>query len=295
MRVTNQMMVRSSVGDMTRRLEALDRSRQQLSSGRAITYASDDPAGAGRAMALRSAQTARLQEQRNASDARTQLDLADSSLQGLSSRMRRVRDLVVQGANTNTSATSRAAMAKEIGAIREEAVAIANARHDGRPLFSGFTDADAVVRGPAGWRYQGDAGQVRRRLGESDVVTTNVTADDVFGFADGDDLFTMLDDLEAKMSAGDVDGLGQSLDGIDTATDRVLGGLAEIGAARNRVDAALRRNEDALLAIRGELSLVEDVSLAEATMELQMQETAYQATLGALARALPPSLASFLS
>lgn len=34
--------------------------------------------------------------------------------------------------------------------------------------------------------------------------------------------------------------------------------------------------------------------MAEAVMELQMQEVAYEAVLGAMARALPPSLASFL-
>ncbi|HEX9887873.1 MAG TPA: hypothetical protein VGA69_00220 [Nitriliruptorales bacterium] len=50
-----------------------------------------------------------------------------------------------------------------------------------------------------------------------------------------------------------------------------------------------------LLSLRGDaIALLEDADRAEAVMELQMQEVAYQSTLGVLGRALPPSLLSFL-
>jgi flagellar hook-associated protein 3 FlgL len=42
------------------------------------------------------------------------------------------------------------------------------------------------------------------------------------------------------------------------------------------------------------LSNVEDADMAEAMMELQMQQVAYQSALAATARAIQPSLVDFL-
>ncbi len=295
MRVTNRMMVQSATADLGRRLEKLDKARETISSGRTINRASDDPSGAGRVLSLRSTQVKREQEERNAADAAQKLDLADSSLQSMGSRLRRVRDLVVSGANTTGSAQSRTAIAQEVASIREELLSVANARHDGRPLFAGFADVDAVVRAPGGWIYQGDDGVVTRRIGDNDTIGVNVTGDDVFGFTGAQDTFTLLDNIEAHLMADDQTALSADIAAVDEASQRILSSLGQIGAARNRTDSALVRNSDAIVALRGELSSIEDASLSEAVMELQMQEMSYQATLGALARAMPPSLASFLS
>jgi flagellar hook-associated protein 3 FlgL len=54
------------------------------------------------------------------------------------------------------------------------------------------------------------------------------------------------------------------------------------------------RNNDEQITLKGELSKVEDIDMAAAIMELQTQEVAYQATLGALSRVLQPSLVDFL-
>lgn len=75
---------------------------------------------------------------------------------------------------------------------------------------------------------------------------------------------------------------------------RVLDGLAVLGAAGNRLDAAYERSQVEQNTVRGYLSEVEDVDIAAAISELQMQEVAYQATLGALSKALQPSLIDFL-
>lgn len=266
-----------------------------MSSGRRVRLASDDPASAGRILALRAQREARMQEERNAADGLTMIDLADSALTGAVDRMHRVRDLVVSGANSQSNPQNRVAMASEIAAIREELQAVANIRNDGRPIFAGFSDVEAVTNGPAGWIYNGDAGAVTRRVGEGDVTRVNVTGDEVFGFTAAQDVFSLLDDIEANLLAGDSGALSASLDDVDTATNRLLAAQASLGSSRNRIEAAMDRNADFQLALAGELAAVEDVDLGEAVMELQIQEMAYQATLGAVARAFPPTLASFLN
>jgi flagellar hook-associated protein 3 FlgL len=60
------------------------------------------------------------------------------------------------------------------------------------------------------------------------------------------------------------------------------------------VGSAQRRSQEAILAIQAEIAEGEELDSADAVMELQMQQVAYEATLKALGRALPPTLAAFL-
>jgi flagellar hook-associated protein 3 FlgL len=56
----------------------------------------------------------------------------------------------------------------------------------------------------------------------------------------------------------------------------------------------MRINRDAELSLQDSLSQVENVDMARAMVDLQMNEVAYQAALGATARVLQPSLLDFL-
>ena len=295
MRITSEMMVTSSLQRLSARLQQYERTQSQLATGRRILNVSDDPSGAGRALALRAAQRSREQQLRNAADARSWLDLADSNLQSAVERLQRANELAVRGANP-ISDEERAAMAEEVRAIQAELVEIANARQRGRPLFAGYHDGDAVDKVDGEWVYLGGHDPVTRRVGDRDAVQINVTAHDAFGFAGaaGGDVFTVLDNLAEALTDGDTEAIAAALDQVGGALRTVGKAQAQIGAHTNRVESAVGRTGDALHALRTQLAEVEDVDLAEAVMDLQVQEVAYQATLAALARALPPSLAAFL-
>ena len=66
------------------------------------------------------------------------------------------------------------------------------------------------------------------------------------------------------------------------------------GARQVRVENARAVATDAVLTLTNALSETENTDLAKATVELGLQEVAYQAALGATARVLQPSLLDFL-
>lgn len=276
----------------TRETQLADAHRA-VTTGKAVTRASHDPGSADRALGIRADLRAREQLTRSIDDARSSLEATDQALSSATDVLHRVRELVVAGASTR-SPSDRAALATEMTALRDELVGIANQRHGGRPLFSGYTDDAPVVQTGGTWSYAGDAGDIRRRVDEGETVTVNTTAAAAFGFADGDDVFSLLDGIIGRLTSGDTAGLSADLTSVDAARDRVGSAHATVGATAARVEKAADRNQATTLAMRGELSLVEDVPLAEAIMELELQEVAYQATLGALSRTLPPSLIDFL-
>ena len=291
MRVTQEGMVQNALRRLEERIGTLDEAGRRLSSGKVVQVASDDVAGMNRVLGLRARIRAREQEARNGSDGLTYLNITDSKLQNVNTRLLRARELMVRAASNNDP-NAREAIAQEIEAIRDEVAGLANSRVDGRPLFAGTSNADPVAGPP--WAYQGNTQAIERRVSEEDRVTVNVTGDQVFGFADGDDVFSMLDSVVSDIRSGNTGGVSNALADMDTALTRVKRNMSLIGAATNRIEVAMLRNTDEQHALKAELAQVEDVDLAVAIMELQTHEVAYQATLGALSRVLQPSLVEFI-
>lgn len=295
MRITSEVMVTRSLERLHTRLQKYERSQSELATGKRIMTASDDPAGARRASSLRGALQAREQELRNAGDAMGWLDTADSQLQSAVDRLGRVRELALRGSSASSDG-ERQALAQEVRAITEELVGIANATHLGRPLFGGFGAGPAVTQDAGGnWVADGTGDRVTRRLSDSEQVRVNVTAGEWLGFGSPDgDLLTQLGQLAADLENGTPADVAGRLGGLERAANDMTDALGAIGAATNRVQSATARANDLLLTLRTELSDVEDVDIAQGIMELQVQQVAYEATLQALGRALPPSLVSFL-
>lgn len=293
MRITSEMMVTGSMRRLQGRLERYERAQTALATGRWVNRPSDDPSQASRALSLRAALQSREQELRAATDATSLVNRADGELQGASAVLQRVRELTVRAANP-TNGDEQSAIVAEISELQEQLLSIANAEHRGRALFSGFQDAASVAQVAGVWTYQGDAGQIQRRVSDADRVQVNVLAADVFGFSTGADTFTMLDDLKAAVTVDDKAAISGSLDRIDTALGHIFEGLAVLGASSARIEQARARTETSQLTLKTELAAVEDVDLAEAIMDLQVEEVAYQATLQALGRSLPSTLVSFL-
>lgn len=294
MRITNRMMVDLAVQRMNTRLGQFERSQRDLATGRRIHVASDDVAGMNSAIGIRSALAANSQAQRNADDGMMWTDLADSRLTSMVEQLQRVRELAVLGGNGTANSVELAAMGVEVAETNESFQSLANAKLNGRPLFAGFHSGDAVEKVSGAWTYQGDTGSVTRRVSEHDLVRVNVTGDEVFGFNAGEDVFTLLEDIETQLNTGDKAGLQASLEAVDRALDRILTGQATVGASANRIEKAMFRAQADEVSLRTSLSETEDTDMAQAIMELQIQETAYQAAQSALAKSLQPSLASFL-
>ncbi len=292
-RVTQNLLAARARTNLAQRLQAFHDAQNRLASGRRMQRPSDDVAGMSRALHTRAALAAREQERLHAEDAERLINLADGKLQGVVAKLQRARELTIQAANPSSS-PDRAAIAAELAEIQDEILSLANTTTDGRRLFGGHTTGPAVTNVAGTWTYTGDAGQTNRRLAVDNTVTVNVLADDVFGFSGGSDVFTALDTLIADINADDVAGMEAGIANIDGALDDVLAGLGTLGATGSRVAAAQADQAQDISVLQIELSNVEDVDFAEAAMEVQLQEVAYQAALQAASRSFQPSLMDFM-
>ncbi len=293
MRVTTGFLVNQSVDRLQARLASFEAAQDRLSTGRNFQTASEDLNGMNTALALRSSRRSTDQAVRNAQDGATRIDLADTKLQQGLDTLRRVRELMIRGANSLQS-TEATVIAGEIESLRDQLVDLANADYLGHGLFAGTAEGNAISLVAGVWTYEGDGGAVNRRISETEVVDVNVTGDEVFGFAGPEDVFSMLDRVSGLVTAQDAAGLGVAIADVDAAMDRIHVGLSELGARGSRIESTIQRGLTDSETVRRQLSNLEDVDLAEAVYEIQTEEVALQATMGAVARALQPSLLDYL-
>jgi flagellar hook-associated protein 3 FlgL len=290
-RITQQLIMSHSLSALQTGLGRLAASQEQLSTGRLINRPSDSPTGTNDAMRLRATLAAQTQYSRNITDGQGWLNHADSTLSSMFDQVSRARDLILQGSSTgNSDPDARDAMATELEQIRSGLLDEANTQHLGRPLFGGTTAGSAAY--DASGAFVGDQNAVNRTIGDGVDIAVNVTGPAAFS-ANGTDLFAVIDDAVTALRTNPA-GLSTALSNLDAVTSQMKAAATEIGTRTNRVETASSMLDSTTLDTKSSLSNVENVDVASAIVDLQMQQVAYQASLGATARVIQPSLLDFL-
>jgi len=311
-RVTNNGSANRTLDNLQFSMAAMQKLQDRLSSGKTITKPSDDPPGAVKSMHYRSDITRSKQYARNASDGLGWLGTADTTLTSSLTSVQRVRDLTLQGANGTNGAEARSALAAEIKQLKAGLIGLANTTYAGRSIFSGTADPQGQVPpldtySPTG-AYNGNTGSVLRSVGPNAAVAVNVDGPSVWGTPGAEDLWNILDGIEAHLTSSDpadqnklttsyVSG-GVTFEGdlkrLDTARLNIQNRLSEIGARYHRVETMLTRADDNVLTMQGGLAETENADLAGTIVAFQLQSAAYQAALAATAKVIQPSLVDFI-
>jgi flagellar hook-associated protein 3 FlgL len=295
MRVTQNAVTSMMLAGLQNNQARMSTLEQQLSSGQQITKPSDDPVGTDQAMRFRSDISRNTQYQRNAQDGLSWLGTADNALQSGVSILQRLQTLTTQAANTGSGdSTSRAAIATEVSALKQEMLGVANTTYLGRPIFGGTTSNSAAYAQDASGvvSYQGDSGTVMRTVADNTQVQVNISNTAAFG-ASGSDVFSMFDQISNDLT-NNPGNLTNDLTSISTALGNMTSAQATEGAAYNRITALNNSSTNLVTNLTSNLSSVEDVDTAKTITDFTMQQASYQASLSAMSQVLQLSLTSFL-
>jgi flagellar hook-associated protein 3 FlgL len=299
-RITEKSIHTRVLANLQRNLSQGAKIQDQLSSGKQINRPSDSPAGTVSALQLRSESLTSQQYTRNAEDGLGWLSTLEDTLASSSTLTNRARDLTVQALNTNSNGTlAGEALAAEIDQIRETMIAQANTRYLDRPVFGGNTtdpvayNKDGVFTGKPYDPTEPATTSVSRTVGSGTKVRVDLTGAEAFG-DDTDGIFKVLKDISASIRAGDHAQLSTDLGRLDKAGDQLKSAVSEIGSRYNRITQMKSSAEDRLLSVTSQLSDIEDIDLPKTIMDMQLQQTSYQAALAATAKVIQPSLIDFL-
>lgn len=302
-RVTESSIRTRTMASLQRNLSRTQQAQDQISSGKQLTRPSDSPTGTVTALQLRGEVRANKKYSTNADDAAGRLGVVQDNLQSSVELLTVARNLTLEAKSTGGQGTAEAnkARAAQLEGIKANLVEYANSKYMDRPVFGGSTpDTSAYDKSGS---YVGEAaGETLRAIGPNAKVRVDVRGPEVFGddkAADGvtdnpTQMFRVLDNIIDAMKSGDADALDTQLQNLDKASDLVKSTLSDVGARYNRVTQMKQSAEDRLMSVSSQLSDIEDVDLPKAIMDLQLQQTSYQAALAATAKVIQPSLIDFL-
>ena len=139
----------------------LSNQQEKLTSGKNINRPSDDPTGAAQAERALTRLTRISSDSRSLDVQRSAITLAESTLGDATSLVQKLRELVITAGNAGYSASDRKSVAQEMTGVRDQLLALANARDaNGTPLFGGLGSASApFTDSSSGVSFNGVAGQ----------------------------------------------------------------------------------------------------------------------------------------
>jgi flagellar hook-associated protein 3 FlgL len=298
-RITHNMMSTSMLADIQRSNIAMARTSNQISSGRRIDSAADDPVGATRSLGLKSSLSANDGYKAAAEAASGWTETTEGALNSIVDIVQGTRELIVAAGNDTLQTSDRQKLAAKLTEMLAQVKATANARYGDQYVLSGQRSDIPPYSAGASDAYGGDTGAVIRTIGPNQQVQVNVTGDTVLGGTAGDGklldtMRTAIANLNSATPADLVNLRGPVLTQLSSNLDQILTARAQVASAAVRAELAAERIDEIKVTTTDQLSQVLDTDYAEAITRYSSQKTVYQAALQAGAQVIQPSLMDFL-
>jgi flagellin len=239
---------------------ALNKTMEQLSTGKRINSASDDAAGLAIANKMTSQIRGLNQAVRNANDAISMVQTAEGSLQQVTNMLQRMRELAVQASNGTYSSTDRTALDTEYSALESEITRISN-----KTTWNGV---ELVGSGAAATSFQ-----VGNATGDQ-VALTFVDVDAATGVASA-----ILGGVTTTVAAA------SAITHIDDAITTIGTYRSTLGSMVNRLTYAADNATNVATNTAASRSRIMDTDYAAATTELARSQILQQAATAMLAQA----------
>ena len=308
MRVSTNNAFERGLSTLQLRQADLSALQEQLTSGKRVARASDDPAAAARAERALATQLRTEADQRALEASRNAVWQAESALGDAGELLQQAREHMVAAGNATYSDNERQGLAVAIRGLRDQMLAVAN-RGDGAGayLFGGQGSArPPFLDAPGGVQFDGAAGETQTANREPLPLTLDGRStwlqapNAVDGSADLS-VFDVLDrlatELETTGRPGNViaQSVSDGLRDLDAVSDHLLSQRARLGETLNRSDSVEVRLSQQALAAQAERSAAEDLDMVQAVSDFQNQQTGYDAALKAYALVQRMSLFQYIN
>jgi flagellar hook-associated protein 3 FlgL len=140
----------NALRNIGQRQTSLSNLQENLTSGKRVVRASDDPVAAAQAERAQTRLTRNEVDQRALDMQRNTMALAESTLGEAGDAMQAFRELVVSAGNGTHTQTERDAIAQQLMSLRDQILGYANRKDsNGQPLFQALGSAEAPFAGAA--------------------------------------------------------------------------------------------------------------------------------------------------
>ena len=287
----------SAVRNISARQSSLASLQENLTSGKRVLRASDDPVGAAQAERALT-RIGRIQTEQRALDVqRSAVAQAESSLGDAVGLVQEMRELVVSAGNGTHSAADRQTIAQQIQGLREQLLVVSNRKDsNGAPLLASLGSAAAPFDGTAN-SFSGLPGQTAA----SDVSLPGaLDGHAAYRISSTENIFDAIDAAiagigSAPNSAAAATAVSTALGKFDQGMERLQSVRGHAGELLNRADRITGDQEKRSIELEADRSRAEDLDLLKGISDFQGQQVGYQAALQSYAMVQKLSLFNYLS
>ena len=292
MRINTSQSFDAAISQLQKRQIAMSEAQQQMTSGKRIQRASDDPASAARAERALAALARSEASMRGLDTSRSATMFTEAALGDAGELLQQAREVMVGAGNGSYSDADRKSLAAKLSGLRNDLLSVAN-RSDGngRYLFSGQgSNVPPLVDSPTGVSYVGTSGQLQASAGEAAMLSFDgdqawLRAPDPANPGGTLSVFGVMDRLITELNTSGRSGavISQSvttgLRDLDTVMTNLSSWRARAGEALVRADGIQDRLSQSKLDAQTERSKAEDLDMVAAISDFQSKQTGYDAAL----------------
>jgi flagellar hook-associated protein 3 FlgL len=300
-RITPQMVTSSTLNDLNSSLQQLERSSEEMSSGKKILEPSDDPYGASHIINLDSQIEGLESYTSSVKDGVAWTQAATSAMGNVGEVLQRVRELLLEASNGTLNEGDLHAIGTEVTQLTEAVKQDANTQYADQYIFSGTATTTAPYQVGEVDTFQGNEEAVARAIGPGSSVNVATNLSSVLGSGaeagDGkllDVLRTISDHLAEATPASRAELSTTDLKALDTNMEALTQLQAVTGSTTNQLNTSASRIEGLQDALAQALSDTQSANIAEVSIAYNSEQAAYSAALHAGANIIQESLLNFL-
>lgn len=306
MRISSSMVSGSYLADLHQQQERLYKLQREAATNLRIVDPSDDPGGSIQATGLHARKQGIDQALSNLDDARQHVEHSETVVTTAQKLLSEAHKLALKGAGDTSTPDARAALAKQVNDLLEEAAGTANDSYLGTYTMAGVNTDTApysITRNGSGLITSVAApaaavsGSIDRQIGSA-IVKVNMNGSDVFGGAGSPagsvDYFQTLVQLRDALNANDGPAVTALLPQLTKLEDQVGVQVTVTGSRTSRLDRLQSALESQSLDTDQHLSSLEDADTARVAIDLQTSQAVYQQALQIGNRILSLGLGSLL-
>ena len=287
MRISAKIMADQIKANMAKQSSQLIETQLKLASGKRINKPSDDPSGMGKVLGYRTTISTIGQYRDNITEAQTRVKYTETIMGQIHDLLREAKHIAA-----NPGVEDKRNLVEAVDDIRNQALGLANSKYGSDYLFSGHrTDTPAFDW--TTYAYNGDDGSLKIMVGEG--ISVKLEADGSQMFTEGgDNLFQVIDDLGAALTADDSVAIQAAVDPLERISDQIQTARSGLAADYKRLETTHDFWASFGNAVETMRQGVEDADIAQAAVDMQVQQTAYEVLLATAAKVIQPSLMDFL-
>ena len=290
MRITN--FEKSTMTDhyMKSLQSLMAKQQQQLSSGKVIQKASDNPVKMNRSMVIDENMAGIEQYKKNIVDAEGFLKTAETHLNTTLDAVTEIREIALRASNDTYSSDDREIFANLVEENIKHIVGIANSKYLGKQLFSGEqTGMESITYNGTTAVYNGDGSPKEIEVSSQMKIEVSLTADVAFK-----GLIDSLISLRDEIRTGDASTINVAIGSLDSESENVVNLRSELGV-RNRTTEVLTESYEQLkLDFEQKKQLNEEVDFTKIISEYTRTQQIYQATIQSSLKMMENSILNYI-